>query len=116
MPEKDPANYDALTYAWVFGLSAWGGMVSFLRRRWQKIPVGRKITLILTELTVCTFSGMVTFFLCEWSNLDRMLSAAMIAISGHTGTHAIQLTERFFEMRLRQALGVPDDMDPEGRE
>jgi len=110
MLEKDPANYDALTYAWVFGLSAWGGMVSFIRRGWQKVPVGKKLTLIFTELLVCTFAGMVTFFLCEWSELDRMLSAAMIAISGHMGTQAIKLTERFFEMRLRQALNIPDDM------
>lgn len=33
MPEKDPTTYSFITYAWIVFLSAWGGAISFLRKR-----------------------------------------------------------------------------------
>ena len=29
MPDKDPSTYGLITYLWVTGLAAWGGLVSF---------------------------------------------------------------------------------------
>lgn len=96
MPIKDPANYPCVTYIWVVGLSAWGSIVSFIRRASVDMPWKKKFQLILAEIIISTFAGMITFFLCEYSNLDKMLSAAFIAVSGHMGTRAIILTEKLY--------------------
>ena len=32
MPDKDPSTYGLITYLWVTGLAAWGGLVSFYRK------------------------------------------------------------------------------------
>ena len=93
MPEKDPSNYEFMTYLWVVGLSAWGSVVQVLRRATSDMPLAKKVQFIVAEIIISTFAGMVTFFLCEWSNLDKMLAAALIAISGHMGARAIILTE-----------------------
>lgn len=97
MPEKDPANYSMITYFWVLGLSAWGSLVQVIRRATDgDLSLKQKIQFIIAEVTISTFAGMVTFFLCEWAQMDKMLSAAFIAISGHMGARAIILTEKMF--------------------
>ena len=93
MPEKDPTNYTFLTYAWVIGLSAWGSLVQVIRRATSNMPFKKKLQLIGAKIIISTFAGMVTFMLCEWANVDKMLAAALIAISGHLGARAITLTE-----------------------
>jgi len=95
MIEKDPTAYTWLTYAWVVGLSAWGAVVQVIRRATSsELTVRQKVKLILAEIFISTFAGMVTFMLCEWAEVDKMLAAALIAISGHMGARAIILTEK----------------------
>lgn len=94
MPEKDPATYSMMTYAWVCGLSAWGAITSVIRRATSEMSWKKKLQFIAAEVTISTFAGMVTFFLCEAAAIDKMLSAAMIAVSGHMGARAIILTEK----------------------
>jgi hypothetical protein len=97
MPGKRPIQYSMLTYMWVLGLSAWGSLVQVIRRATdQELTLKMKLQFIIAEVTISTFAGMVTFFLCEWAQMDKMLSAAFIAISGHMGARAIILTENMF--------------------
>lgn len=100
MPEKSPENYTLLTYAWVFGLSAWGGFVSFLRkvkaghaRAWNFIE-------LIGEIATSVFAGIVTFYLCEWSGFSQIATAAFVAIAGHMGTRAIFQLEDVFTSRF----------------
>lgn len=60
------------------------------------MPFKKKMQLIGAEIVISTFAGMVTFMLCEWAEVDKMLAAALIAISGHMGARAIILTEKIF--------------------
>lgn len=97
MPGSDPSNYSLMTYIWVLGLSAWGSVVQVIRRATDgELTLKKKLQFIMAEVTISTFAGMVTFFLCEWAQMDKMLSAALIAISGHMGARAIILTEKMF--------------------
>lgn len=97
MPGNDPSNYSMLTYIWVLGLSAWGSLVQVIRRATDsELTLKTKLQLIAAEVTISTFAGMVTFFLCEYAHIDKMLAAAFIAISGHMGARAIILTEKMF--------------------
>ena len=105
MIEKDPQNYTLLTYCWVLGLSAWGSLAQVIRRAASDTPIKSKLKMIAAEVVVSTFAGMVTFMLCEWAEVDKMLAAALIAISGHMGARAIILTEmaigRIIEGKLK---------------
>lgn len=95
-PEKDPATFGLLTYAWVFVLSIFGGAVSFFRR----VQLGRDKLTYLGQFCVAiltsAFSGLMTFYLCQYAGLDAVLTAAFVGISGHMGTLAIEEMERTF--------------------
>jgi hypothetical protein len=100
MPEKDPTSYSYITYLWVFILSAWGGIVSFNAKRKQGLVRSFNIMELLGEISTSAFAGIITFYLCEWSDLDKLLSAALVAISGHMGSKAIREFEKWAENRL----------------
>lgn len=100
MPEKDPASYPLITYAWVFALSAWGGIVSFLRK--QKAGTARPFNFaeLIGEVATSAFAGVITFWLCEASGFNQLISAAFVGIAGHMGSRAIFHLERFAEEKM----------------
>lgn len=98
MQEKVPiftSIADLLTYAWVFGLAMLGGAASFVRRVRSGQAKYSNLIELIGELVVSAFAGLVTFFLCQSSKLDPMLTAAFIAISGHMGTRMIFMFEAY---------------------
>lgn len=100
MPEKDPSNYALVTYLWVAILSAWGGLASFI----QKLRSGKTRAFnfmeLAGEMVISVLAGIITFFLCEYAALDRLLEAALIAVSGHMGTRAIAQLEQYLMRRF----------------
>lgn len=100
MPEKDPATYGLVTYAWVLLLSFWGGAVSFMR----KLKAGEvrvfNVTELIGELVTSGFAGVITFYLCQWSNFPDLLTAALVGVSGHMGSRAIFHLENLFKSKL----------------
>lgn len=100
MPEKDPSNYGLLTYAWVMGLAAWGGAVSFLRKRRSGVARPFNFAELIGEIMTSAFAGVVTFWLCEWSGINPLLTAAMVGVAGHMGGRAIFLIEKWAERRF----------------
>lgn len=100
MPEKSPESYTILTYAWVFGLSALGGFVSFMR----KIKTGQarawNIVELIGEIVTSAFAGVITFWLCEWAKIPPLMTAAMVGITGHMGSRALFLLEKWAESRF----------------
>ena len=91
---------DFLTYAWVFGLAMLGGAASFVRRVRSGESKYSNIVELVGELVISAFAGLVTFFLCQSSKLDPMLTAAFIAISGHMGTRIIFMFEAYLVKRF----------------
>lgn len=103
MQEKVPiftSIADFLTYAWVFGLAMLGGAASFVRRVRSGQAKYSNLIELIGELVVSAFAGLVTFFLCQSSKLDPMLTAAFIAISGHMGTRIIFMFEAYLVKRF----------------
>ena len=100
MPEKDPTTYPLITYAWVLLLSSWGGMVSWLRKRKRGIARPFNLVELIGEIMTSVFAGMLTFWLCEASGISPLVTAALVAISGHMGTRAIFHLEQFAESRF----------------
>lgn len=100
MPEKDPSTYGLITYLWVTGLAAWGGLVSFYR----KVKTGKvrafNIVELIGELATSAFAGLITFWLCEAAGFQPLVSAALVGISGHMGGRAIFQFEAWAESRF----------------
>ncbi len=116
MLEKDPTTYTALTYTWVLLLASAGGLVAFIRRlNNAKEPQPLKILLIklLGELVISAFAGIVTFYLCEHLETQSLLTAVLVAISGHLGGNAIDVLtkkiEKITDTTLTQSIQEKDD-------
>lgn len=97
MPEKDPSNYSLITYLWVLGLAALGGAVNFARKVKEGSARAFNITELVGELITSGFAGLLTFWLCEAADLNKLLSAVLIGISGHMGSRAIFRIEKWAE-------------------
>jgi len=102
-PEKSPENYHWVTYAWVFGISALGGVVSFAR----KVRLGHarawNFAEFLGEIGTSAFAGVLTFYLCEWSGFAPLATAAFVGVAGHMGSRALFQLEGFFETKFPKA-------------
>lgn len=93
MPEKDPTSYSFLTYGWVFGLAILGGVVSFMRKLQDGHARAFNIIEFVGEIVTSAFAGVLTFWLCEHSQLSPLVTAALVGVSGHMGSRAIFMAE-----------------------
>lgn len=109
MIEKDPTSYSLITYLWVFGLALWGGSVSFISKVKKGVARAWNFTEFLGELLVSSFSGIITFYLCELSETPALLSAVFVAVSGHMGTRIVYLLEHRLEKKARKIFDSIDD-------
>ena len=98
---KDPTTYAWLTYLWVFGLSSWGGFVSFMRKRRQGQARPFNVAEFVGEIATSAFAGVLTFYLAESAGAPQLLTAAMVAISGHMGGRAVFLMETWMERKFQ---------------
>ena len=100
MPEKDPSTYGLITYLWVTGLAAWGGLVSFYRKVKSGETRAFNVAELIGEIATSAFTGLITFWLCEAAQLDPLVTAALVGISGHMGSRALYQFERWAQARL----------------
>lgn len=101
MPEKDPFNYGVVTYLWVFALSMLGGAVSFARKLRDGVARAFNFSEFVGELVTSGFAGLLTFWLCEAADINKLVSAVLIGISGHMGSRAIFRVEKWAEERFK---------------
>ncbi len=94
MPEKDPTTYSLLTYAWVFALSAWGGVVSMIRKIRSGESKPHNLMEFVGEIVTSGFAGALTFLGCQAAGFDLMWTAVLVGVSGHMGARAIYQVER----------------------
>lgn len=113
MPEKDPFNYSLITYAWVVIISLWGGTSAYIRRARSRSPINYLFVEWVGECVISGGVGVMTFYLCEFTEIDRLLSAVLIAITAHMGSRAILMGERFLCRYVggRLGLGSCGDLD-----
>jgi hypothetical protein len=104
-PRNDPTTFSLLTYAWVLGLSFWGGLASFIGKHKRGEVRAFNIVELLGELVVSGLSGVLTFYLCTWAKFDPLLSAAFVGVSGHMGSRAIMQLEKIAERRANKLTG-----------
>ena len=110
---RDPLTFSILTYAWVLLLSVWGGFVSFSAKVRKGIARPYNISEWLGEIATSAFTGVITFYSCQYAHLDGLLTAVFVAVSGHMGTRIISFIEKRLEKRAEKlfdlTLGDSDD-------
>lgn len=100
--DKDPTSYSMLTYLWVFGLSSLGGVVSFLNKIKKGHARAFNIAEFVGEISASAFAGVITFWLCENSNISPLVTAALVGVSGHMGSRAILLFEEWLARKFSE--------------
>jgi len=98
--DKDPTTYSLITYLWVTGLAAWGGLVNFYRKLKSGETRAFNVAELIGEIATSAFAGLITFWLCEASEINRLLTAALVGISGHMAGQAIHQFERWAQSRF----------------
>lgn len=110
MPNNDLFNNfkDYLPFGWMIGLSFWGGIAGYLR----KVKQGSvfSFTELVGELFISGFVGVLTFLLCQSAQLNTLLTAAMVGISGHMGSRAIFMIEKIVESRLHRITNTATEL------
>jgi len=108
---RSPEFYQLEIYIWVIGLSVLGGIVSFKEKRklWTFNTGNRHLDVVafilvnigffLLELSTSAFCGIITFYICESLHIDRLLTAAIVGLSGFAGGRMLN-----FLLNLVQAV------------
>lgn len=96
--DKDPFGYPLSDYMWTIGLAAVASIIRYLNGMTQ-FYFGR----LLLDALSGGFTGLLTFWLCEASNIGGALSAFLIGVSGLMGNRAWQE----FAYLFRKKFGLP---------
>jgi hypothetical protein len=104
--EKEAFGYPLVTYVWVIAVAACAGLVKYLNSM-QKFVIGRALIEIITS----GFTGVMTFWICKWGNIDSTLLPFIIAVSGLMGNRAWVEFENFLRTKFPglQQPAVPQE-------
>lgn len=111
MPGKDPSNYSLVTYLWVMLLSVWGGITHNIRKLRAGVIKRFSVSELIGDLFISAFIGVLTFYLCEWAGLDKLISAVFIAITAHMGTKGISIFEDAVGKRVDSIINPGGEKD-----
>ena len=64
------------------------------------LPIFGEQVELIGEIATSAFAGLITFWLCEAAQLDPLVTAALVGISGHMGSRALYQFERWAQTRL----------------
>lgn len=98
---NSPEDIPLLTYLWVAVLSLWGGISSNIRKI-KNGDIRFSISELIGDIVISGFIGLMTFFVCQYYNIDPMLQAVYVGISSHMGTRAIYA----MEIAILNKLGI----------
>jgi len=101
-PPTDPAAIPPITYAWVVGLSIWGGIANFCHKMKTGHARPFNIAELIGELLISGFAGVLTFYICKATGIEGVTAAVFVGISGHMGSRAIFAFERWAMKRWGQ--------------
>ena len=102
--DKSPELYGVLTYTWVIGIAALGGVTSFVSKVQRGEARAYNIVELIGELFISAFAGVMTFYLCELIDLPPLASAACVGIVGHMGSRGMFVLEKTVERMLKGKL------------
>ena len=106
MPEKDPATYSLLTYAWVSIIAMWGGAAGYIRKIKEGHTKVFSFAEFVGELVTAGFFGVITFWLCEAAEFNPLVTAALVGISGHMGSRFLFVINLLLNKKFNLKVSV----------
>jgi hypothetical protein len=107
----NPLDYSLKEYGFVLLMALFGGAVSWYAKvRAGYLSAGSLIHLV-GELTTSAFAGLLAFYVCEWLVLNKLLTAALVAVAGHMGTRAVQAAEGWLMKAAERKFGPIEHRD-----
>ena len=103
--EKTLTSFQILTYAWVIGLSTWGGLVNYISKIKSGAIARFNITELIGDMFVSGFTGLLTFWMCEAAGFNELTTAVFVGISGHMGARMIGKLENV----MSREFDIPED-------
>ena len=101
-PEKTPENFNWIIYVSVIGLSAIVGFVSFVIRVKARHARSWNIVEMIAEICTSAFASGLIFYLCQWRNLEPLLTAIFSGIAACIGSRSIMFFEQLMESEFAQ--------------
>lgn len=81
------AEYGILGYVWILIISVWGGTVRYI----SDIKKGNQPSFIawVYEACISGFVGVITAMVCQYYQLDFLLTSAITGMAAHNGTRTL---------------------------
>lgn len=82
-------EYGLLGYAWILLIAFWGGTVRYL----TAVKNGEKPSFFgwITETIVSGFVGVIAAMVCQYFEIDFLLTAAITGIAAHNGARSLYI-------------------------
>ena len=90
-------EYGAWGYAWIFVISVWAGTVRYLTTLNGERPTRFKW---FTETLVSGFVGVLTAMICQYYQVDFLLTSALTGIAAHNGVSTLKIITRIANDRI----------------
>lgn len=90
---------------WVLFLALAGGLAAFIMRLNHAStpqPIGKIFLSLLGELFLSSFAGFITFLICRYYEFTHMLTAVLVAVSGHLGGNAIRNISKLYDAFIKR--------------
>ena len=102
-PVLDPQHHEWwLTTVLMIVLSAWAGVVSYLRMLVKGLEF--KMLSFVSHISSSALAGLITVLLCDQYAVSIQMTGVACAISGHMGAEAMKI----FEDRLKKKAEALD--------
>lgn len=88
------------TACWVMFLSGWGGVVSFWRKRKDGKVRPFNVTELIGEIFTSGFAGVLTYLVATAADVNPLITAALVGVSGHMGSRAIFGLEQYLSHKF----------------
>lgn len=102
-------EYGLLGYAWLLLISFWAGTAKYLTTLNGKKPM---FWGWFAETTISGFVGVISAMICQYYEVDFMLTAAITGISAHNGTRSLYLIGQLIKKNtpiLNQMMDEPTE-------
>jgi len=116
MPHNDPSNYSIITYIWVLILSLWGGITHHIKKIKTGVIARFSFSELVGDLFISGFIGVMTFYLCEYAAMDKMLTAFLVGISSHMGTRGLMMLEEVAAKKFGVNAPAPGEVENPNKE
>ncbi len=107
--EKDPLDYSLGQYGAMLAIALLGGLVSWIGKVRRGDIAAWNVMQLVGELATSAFAGLLCFWICEAVDTPSLVTISLVGISGHMGTRAIVIFERWAARKY--GLQVPPSAD-----